>query len=336
MRSAGAVRLRRTRLGAVAGPLSSGRREAPKTRTWPAPLRSFCYDGELDRVRVILERLGADFALCRRVTDPSDVPAPRDLLVTSGRRALEMSDFAGRLQAGGGPIWLCVHGQDFGEVRAQLRGLGVNYLVHSAVDQESLRLLIEMLLHGRSERRTASRLPVGFEVTLRCGRQTHFAKLLDLSRRGARLRSEVSLEVGDRVEVDLPLELRGSGLSGLAGRVGRIESSPGPGGRSDWSIGLELEALSEQADRALEEILSGSHPATRISALAPKPTRERRVPSGKDASPRSRLASAAAPSGARTGAGSQRSPLPMRALRGSRSATISRSSASALRDSRVS
>ena len=235
-------------------------------------------DGELERVRVILERLGVDFELCRRVADATAVPRPRDLLVSTVRRALAMPEAGARQGAEIGPLWLCVHGQDFGELRLQLRALGVNYLVNSAVDQESLRLLIEMLLHGQNERRTALRLPVGCEVSIRVEKQVHFAKLLDLSRGGARLRTEVALEVGAELAMELPLELCGNALDGLSGRVARVEPCSGPAGRSAWSIGVELHPLTPAAVRELDAILSGAHPATRISALAePRPRpRERR------------------------------------------------------------
>ena len=228
---------------------------------------------------MILERLGVEFALCRRSADPGSVPRPRDLLVTTGRRALAMPPLDAAQETESRPLWLCIHGQDFGELRTQLRALGVHYLVNSAVDQESLRLLIEMLLHSKHENRTASRLPVGCEVSVRVGKQVHFAKLLDLSRGGARLRTEVPLEIGDLLAVELPLELRGTALVSLPGRVARAELAPGKAGKdgqSFWSIAVELDALSPAAVRELDAILSGGHPATRISALAGPRPRERR------------------------------------------------------------
>lgn len=233
-------------------------------------------DGELERVRVILERLGVEFALCRRPADAAAVPRARDLLVCSGRRALAMPELGTTAGAGPAPLWLCVHGQDFADLRAQLRALGVHYLVHSAVDQESLRLLIEMLLHGQHERRARKRLPLGCEVTVRAGKQIQFARLLDLSRGGARLRTDVALEAGDWLELELPLELRGSALERLSGHVVRAELGVGAPGREAWSIAVELDPLSPEAVLELDAILVGANPATRISALvAPPETRPR-------------------------------------------------------------
>jgi hypothetical protein len=234
-------------------------------------------DGELDRVRVILERLGVDFELCRRSKDGAAQPEARDLLITTGRRALARQ--GARPARAGGPLWLCVHGQDFEGLRAELRALGVHYLVHSAVDQDSLRLLIAMLLHDRAERRSGARLPLGCEVTLRAGRSSQYARLLELSRDGARLRCEVALESGDWVSIELPQDLAGANLDALSGHVARAQRCTLPNGAAAWLVAVELDPLAPEAELELQAILQGSHPGTRISPLAALPEksgRERR------------------------------------------------------------
>jgi hypothetical protein len=239
-------------------------------------------DGELDRVRVILERLGVEFELCRRTANAASLPSARDLLITTGRRALATPGLAAASGGGPAPLWICIHGQDFEGLRAELRALGVHYLIHSAVDQESLRLLIEMLLHGRDERRAGLRLPVGCEVTVRAGKQVHFAKLLDLSRGGARLRTDVPLEAGDWLSIELPVELRGSALDSLSGHVARSEPLSNATGVENFSIAVELDPLSDDAAQELSAILAGLNPSTRISVLAeppaPSPRDRRRSP----------------------------------------------------------
>lgn len=242
-------------------------------------------DGELDRVRVILERLGVEFALCRRAANAESLPAARDLLITTGRRALAMPELLARAAAAPAPLWLCIHGQDFEDLRAKLRALGVHYLVHSAVDQESLRLLIEMLLHGRDERRRGTRLPVGCEVTVRAGKNVNFAKLLELSLGGARLRTDVPLEPGDWLSIELPVDLRGSALDALSGHVVRTEARTSPTGQETWLVAVELDPLSSEASRELQAILSGANPSTRISALANPPEVPARAEPATAASP---------------------------------------------------
>ena len=236
-------------------------------------------DGELDRVRVILEKLGADFAVCRKPADLAELPQARDLLISSGRRALELG---ARVKPTGGaprPLWLCVHGQDFGELRKQLRDLGVHYLVHSSVDQETLRLLVSTLLHDRDERRTRSRLPLGGDVRVRVGQKTQSAKLLELSSSAARFRVDAPLEAGDWISLELPDDLRGAALDTLEGHVSRAERESGAKGSGAWSVAVELDPLPPDANEELEAILCGSHPGTRVSPLREIPKkrpRERR------------------------------------------------------------
>ena len=237
-------------------------------------------DGELDRVRVILEGLGSDFALCRRPADLAEVPSARDLLITSGRRALELGARPKPADGAPEPLWLCVHGQDFGELRARLRDLGVHYLVHSAVDQETLRLLIAMLVHDRDERRTRARLPLGGEARVRVGQKTQTAKLLELSASAARFRVGSPLEPGDWISLELPAELRSEALDALSGHVSRAKREPGVRGETmAWSVAVDLDPLPPDANQELEAILGGSHPGTRVSQLKEvprKPARERR------------------------------------------------------------
>ena len=236
-------------------------------------------DGELDRVRVILEGLGADFALCRRPADLAELPRPRDLLISSGRRALELGARPRPEDGATEPLWLCVHGQDFGELRARLRDIGVHYLVHSAVDQETLRLLIAMLVHDRDERRSRSRLPLGGEAHVRVGQKTQTVKLLELSSSAARLRVSAPLEEGDWISLELPAELRSDALDALSGHVTRAERERGAKRGAAWSVAVDLDPLPPEANQELEAILRGSHPGTRVSQLQEvprKPSRERR------------------------------------------------------------
>jgi len=229
-------------------------------------------DGELDRVRVILERLGVEYELARRGREPATLPAARDLLISTGRRALALKGVA-TPSGPGGPVWLCIHGQDFDGLRRELRTLGVHYLVHSAVDQDSLRLLIAMLLHDRDERRAGARLPLGCEVTLRAGRTTQYARLLELSREGARARCEIPLESGDWVSIELPEELAGHHLDTLSGHVTRAEVTALANGSKAWLVAIELDPLQPEAEAELATILSGQHPGTRISPLALPPAK---------------------------------------------------------------
>jgi PilZ domain-containing protein len=231
-------------------------------------------DGELERVRVILERLGAEFTLCRRPTDLRGVPRATELFVCSSRRALELGSLPQPAEGEAGPRWLCVSGQDFGELRDELRERGVHYLAHSAVDQETLKHLVTMLLHDRGERRARARLPLGADVVLRVGTATHWAKLVDLSAAFARVRVDAQLEAGDWISIELPDELRGDALDAISGHISRAESEQSARGTTTWSVAVELDPLAPEANVELQAILSGTHPGTRISLLSEAPVRK--------------------------------------------------------------
>ena len=252
-------------------------------------------DGELDRVRVILERIGADFALARRPASPREIPAARELLVTTVRRALELGPARPREDVAAPPVWLCVHGHDFGALRSQLRELGVHYLVHSSVDQETLRLLIGMLLHDRGERRTRARLPLGREMRLKLGSTTLAGKLVELSATAARVRVDEAVEAGDWVSLELPRELRGSSLDALSGHVSRAEREGGAGGRASWNVAIELDPLSPEANTELESILRGDHPGTLVSVLREPPARAHGAEPAAELAPAQESASAHEP-----------------------------------------
>jgi hypothetical protein len=223
-------------------------------------------DGELDRVRVILERLASSsrcVAACGR-----GPPAARARPAGEhGRRGCLPGGAPGDRVV---PLWLCIHGQDFGERASCARSSA--YLVNSAVDQ-SAATLIEMLFTD-STSGVSRALPVGCEVSAasieRCSSKPRSVArwprgCAPRARRGRRSRRG-----------ELPQELRGAALTKLVGRVVRAEPCPGPGGRSGFSIAVELEPLAAEAARELEAILTGANPATRISALAEARMRDRR------------------------------------------------------------
>ena len=66
-------------------------------------------------------------------------------------------------------------------LRKRMRAMGIHYLVHSALDRESLRLLVGQLLYRGAERRGARRLPVGCEVSYRSSNGRRKALLAELS-----------------------------------------------------------------------------------------------------------------------------------------------------------
>ena len=121
-------------------------------------------DGELEQVHQILRRLGADYVRLQGEEVGSAVPKPRDLLISSCRWALEMPQLESSEDEPHDPVWVCVHGQDFLPLRQRLRELGVHYLVHAALDQESLRLFLLQLVNRDLQRRKQLRIPLGDSI----------------------------------------------------------------------------------------------------------------------------------------------------------------------------
>jgi hypothetical protein len=229
-------------------------------------------DGELDRVQSILEQLDADFVRLRSHEIPSSLTAPRDLLVTSGRRALNSMP---RLETPGyaaaEPIWVCLHGQDFLPLRERLRALGVHYLVQGALDQESLRLFLIQLLFRGADRRSCLRLPLGSEVFCGLGSDTYKAKLIDLSPETCRIRSLVDFGPETPVHLMLPAELSGGHELELQGRSIRSAACDGPEGERAHLVVIRFEGLELDVRERLESLVSGEQIGTRLTPLAQLP-----------------------------------------------------------------
>ena len=231
-------------------------------------------DGELDRVQRHLERLHADFVRLKGGEIGPTAEMPRDLLITSGKRALDMP----RMDCGGDeprtPVWVCLHNQDFLPLRQRMRGLGVHYLVHSALSQESLRLFLLQLLYSGAERRSGLRLPLGTDVSYQLGTDHRKARLAELSVEMCRIVTAKEVPLGTWVEVLLPANLCGGEALSIGGRAIRgAACEPRPGQRS-YSAVLKLEALDSAAEQQIAALVRGEQIGTRLTPLAAVPTRE--------------------------------------------------------------
>jgi hypothetical protein len=265
----------------------SGPRGTSKSRGMTgAPSVLLLDDGELDRVQTILQETDADYLRLKGREIGRSVTAPLDLLVTSGRRALnEMPrvDLSG--EGASDFTWVCLHNQDFLPLRQRLRELGVHFLVQAALDQESLRLFVTQLLYRGAERRTALRLPLGGEVKLRVDSVDQRARLVELSREGCRIQSAEPLAVDSALRMFLPASLGGGQEVELPCRVMRRVEAPGRGGRTTCSAVLRFEGLAPEAAAQLESLTTGRQIGTRLTPLADGPPREVRTPPAPSSAP---------------------------------------------------
>ena len=85
---------------------------------WSAPSILLIDDGELRRVRYVLERLKLTFEHRTGPAAEEGVIRPRHLLVCSARRAKLMPDLEDPDVDPGHPIWVCAHTQDFLPMRS--------------------------------------------------------------------------------------------------------------------------------------------------------------------------------------------------------------------------
>lgn len=224
-------------------------------------------DGELDGIDQILRRLGADFLrLCGNEIH-GEIQRPRDLLVTSGKRTFNMP----RLESVEGttpPTWLCVHNQDFLPLRERMRGQGVNFLAHSALDQEALRLFLLQTLYTGGERRASRRLPLGVEVTISVGKQTKVVRLLEVSSESCRILTPEPLSSGVRVSLTLPQAISAGSHGELWSMPVRSSACQTRTGEFAYSTVLLFDEMAVATRRVLERIARGEQIGTRLSPLA--------------------------------------------------------------------
>ena len=224
-------------------------------------------DGELDRVQEILQRLGLEWARCLEPDPERLFERPRNLLITSGPRAMRMPPLPGE----GEPLWVCVYDQDFLPIRDRLRDLGVHYLVSGEVHGGTFAVFLRQLLYAEGERRSQRRIPLSAEVSLDVGFERRRALLVDLSFESCALITPQQIPTERRVRVHLPEALTGRGPLALECKVGRAWGRPsldGPGGVTTvlrW-VDLDAEMLAK-----LGGLFSGDAPGTQVTPLAPEP-----------------------------------------------------------------
>jgi hypothetical protein len=240
-------------------------------------------DGELEPVCRILEDLGVDFVQLSGDAIPRSLEKPRDLLVTSWRRALDLPEFSGGYEGcSDDPTWVCVHELDLMPLRDRLRALGVDFLVDLGVDREALRLLFLQLLHQGAEKRREPRLPLAQRATYWCGGEEREAELVEVSQKGARILVHEMLATDEPIALCLPEELVEGPRQCLEAQVLRCEMVASEPGAPGYSLALEWTNLEGPAEALLENLLSGRVLGTRVTRLgAPEPAHGR-PPRGSD------------------------------------------------------
>ena len=238
-------------------------------------------DGELGNIYRMLVRMGADVVRMEGSEIGTSVLAPRDLLISAGRRTLQnMPSLEGLDQATSPPIWVCVHSQDFLPMRQRLCELGVHYLLQNALDELSRERFLVQLLRKGVEQRESFRLYLGGEIQYRLSstspddRKGHVAdesqsgRLVELSLVGCRLLTKESFEEGVRLTAMLPPELGGGEELELAGIVVRAAGDEVHAGHDYSATVIQFDGLGEGEQEQLDGIIRGERIGTRLTPLA--------------------------------------------------------------------
>ena len=225
-------------------------------------------DGELDDVECMLRRIGADCLRLRGSEIPKVVHQPRHLLISSMKRALAMPTVEISPGCSSWPAWVCVHAKDFLPLRERLRDLGVHFLIHSTLDEESLRLFLLQLLYNGVERRGCERLPLHAEVGLQVESNERSVRLVELSAESCRILSTHPIARGTAIRVSLPQSIGGGDEIELRGRAARSSLGRSTAGAPVYSTVVTLAALDIRARALLDRIVHGRQLGTPVSPLA--------------------------------------------------------------------
>ncbi|MBW2315979.1 MAG: PilZ domain-containing protein [Deltaproteobacteria bacterium] len=229
-------------------------------------------DGELGHVHRVLWELGMDAVRVQGDQIGRSVPAPRDLLISAGRRTLgAMPDLYVPEGAVHPPQWICVHNQDYLPMRQRLRDMGVHYLVQSGVDEESLRRFLIQLLRSGADQRGELRLPLGGEIRYRTEGSMGLGGLVEFSADGCRIHTREAFEPNARIVVVLPPSLGGGNELELPGIAVREVERARDGGEDLYETAIQFEALDEATLERVRSIYRGERIGSRITPLAGPP-----------------------------------------------------------------
>jgi len=205
-------------------------------------------DGELGDVRRLLDELGVDFVHLRGASISDGLEPPRDLLLTTARRAQTIP--RGVSPDGSTPVRVVVANEEAETLRERLRRDGVDFLVRRPVHSEALRLLVLRALYRGPEKRRGVRVPFGVAVECRVGATRTEALLAELSGGGCRLvvpsTTQPLAPVGAGLVVTIPPDDDGGDPLSLYGTVLRVHEERGDELALAVSFG-ELDAAHQEA-----------------------------------------------------------------------------------------
>jgi hypothetical protein len=213
-------------------------------------------DGELEDVRVLLEGFDTPFVHFRGKEVPEEVEDPRNLLVTTARRAVTLQ-FSPEQKRPRPPVRIAVCNGSSKTQRSILKRAGFDYLVSRPVHPVALRLLLMRAIYRGREKREATRYAFGYEVTFRTGFRRRKAVVAEVSAVGCRLLTPHNVSPGTAVTVQLPRQLVGGKGIDLRARVVRVDAAEPEGGKKgEYSVGFKFERLDDDTKSRLRSVLT--------------------------------------------------------------------------------
>ena len=233
-----------------------------------APAILLVDDGELDHAQALVQSLGLDWErCCLEATPGAPLMRPRELLLTSGPRAMQLPALSGDAE----PIWICLYEPGFLPLRDRLAELGVHYLVSAELEPRALALFLQQLLHRGAERRAQRRIPLHLPLEVEVGFERRKALLVELSLESCVIQTQGEVPAERRVVVRLPSEYTGEQPLCLHGRVVRAASQKRFGGGDGVTTAVRFGEQDTEALGRIHDLLVGHTAGTPVTSLAPEP-----------------------------------------------------------------
>ena len=229
-------------------------------------------DGALESVHEALDRLDVEVVWRNaRVVRPWIV-GKHELLITTALCALASENVFRATPRHERPVWITFHNQDFLPFRERLRRVGVDYLVHTAVQPELLRLLLLRVLFRDDERRGAQRLPAGTSVSCQLGDRQLATTLAEISPGGCLLLSPVPVERDVPVVLELPVALGNTtNENRIPGRVARVQRIATEAESALWKLAIEFDRASDSPASLLDRLGAGRAIGSRVTCFQVEP-----------------------------------------------------------------
>jgi hypothetical protein len=221
------------------------------TATTSTPRILLVDDGELEPLAGWLDARDMAYERLRGGGIPAEVAPPLDLLVVTPRHVDRVRRGSPAGAGAGRPLRIIAAPEDSPSMRRRVRRAGMHLLVRLPAQEEIWRLLIARALYQGEERRGDERVAVGSPVGLAVRAPTEASEtiLVDLSNRGCRLRTPVTIGEGEPIAFTLPAGLEATGDAEPLTLHGRVRRVAAEAGSSERALAVVFDPAMPESDR---------------------------------------------------------------------------------------